>query len=115
MSLVVSKSSIAGGFIGFIVAVVAGDLFRAIFAFMAAFAIWWLARKIEGAFESRAGICGAFLVILISTPIFKSVQDTISGFLTFFYVFILASIGFIAGELWSQRDFLNDDLSLIHI
>jgi hypothetical protein len=104
-----SKYTISGAVGGFFAGIYGGSLVRIIIALGVAFLFWLLTRAVEHAFESRIGIGGGFLVVILSTPFFSSLSSVASGILKFFAVFVLTALGFFAGQLYENRSVIEED------
>jgi hypothetical protein len=104
-----SKYTISGAVGGFFAGIYGGSLVRIIIAIGVAFLFWFLTRAVEHAFESRIGLAGGFVVVILSTPLFSSLSSAASGILKFFAVFVLTVLGFFAGQLYENRSVIEED------
>ena len=104
-----SKQTAFGASIGLLSGVFGGSLLRILLPFGIGLILLVLHRGIEHVLESRIGIIGGFFCAFASSPIFSFVKGPVSNLLSFFNVFLLTVIGFIAGHLYENQTLLNDD------
>jgi hypothetical protein len=104
-----SKYTISGAVGGFVAGIFGGKLIHIAAALAVAFLFWLLNRAVEHAFESRIGISGGFLVVVLSSPFFSSLSSAATGILKFFSVFVLTLLGFFVGQFFENRTLIEDD------
>lgn len=104
-----SKYTISGAVVGFFAGIYGGSVVRIIIALAVAFLFWMLSRAVEHAFESRIGIAGGFLIVILSSPFFSSLSSAAAGLIKFFSVFVLTLLGFFGGQLYENRSVIDED------
>ena len=104
-----SKHTAFGASIGLLSGILGGSLIKILLPFGVGLILLMLNRGIEHVLESRIGIIGGFFCAFASSPIFSFVKGPVSNLLSFFNVFLLTVIGFIAGHLYENQTLMNDD------